>query len=107
MTDRRKNNKIDVDIRETDSLSIKMLHESLIAHFREDTERFNKQEEDHQEFRETLKEIKSFMIDLTWLSDITKGTQLLKRPSLWIVGFVITAVALMGGLKALLASIFT
>ena len=77
----------------------------LQTHIEDDRRRFDKQEEDHKEFRIILKEIKCFMENLTWLSDISKGTKLLKRPSLWVVGFVITLVALMGGLKALLAGI--
>ena len=92
---------------------------TLEQHFQEDqnfqketTDLFKIQESDHKEFRRGLLEIgdhikksNTFMENLSWLSDISKGTQLLKRPSLWIVGFIITLVALMGGLKALLASI--
>lgn len=103
--DRHKDNKVDVEIRETDQLTNKELQKALIAHFREDTKRFDKQEEDHRGFEITLGKIEGFMENLTWLSDITRGTQLLKRPSLWVVGFVITLVALTGGLKALLTGI--
>lgn len=102
---RRKNNKIDVDIRKTDELTPKELQKSLIAHFREDTERFLSQEEDHKDFREGLGEIKVFMQNLSWLNDISQGTQLLKKPSLWFLAFILGIVALMGGLKALLVGI--
>jgi hypothetical protein len=50
---------------------------------------------------EHIREDKVFKESLAWLSDISRGTQLLKRPSLWLVAFVVGIVALSGGLKAL------
>ncbi len=52
-----------------------------------------------------MKATNDFMASLSWLSDISKGTQLLKRPSLWFVAFILGIVAFAGGLKALLAMI--
>ncbi len=49
----------------------------------------------------------TFMASLAWLSDISRGTQLLKKPSLWFVAFVIGLVALFGGLKAILVGILS
>lgn len=56
---------------------------------------------------EHMKEDKAFKESLAWLSDISRGTQLLKRPSLWLVAFVVGIVALSGGLKALIAGIIS
>ena len=77
----------------------------LQEHIEDDRKRFDKQEDDHREFRATLQEIKGFMTNLAWLSDISKGTQLLKKPSLWLIAFILGIIALMGGLKTLLAGI--
>ncbi len=49
----------------------------------------------------------TFMESLAWLSDISKGTQLLKRPSLWIFAFIIGLAALFGGLKTLILAAFS
>lgn len=56
---------------------------------------------------EHMKEDKVFKESLVWLSDISRGTQLLKRPSLWLVAFVVGMVALLGGFKALMAGIIS
>ncbi len=45
--------------------------------------------------------------DLAWLKDISQGTRLLKNPLLWFLAFVVGAVALIGGIKALSAGFVT
>lgn len=52
-----------------------------------------------------LGDIKDSLDSISWLADISKGTQLLKKPSLWLVAFILGIVALMGGLKALIAAV--
>ncbi len=66
------------------------------------------------EIKETMIRIEShiqtsnqFMESLAWISDISKGTKLLKRPSIWMVAFILGVVALMGGLKAMVVGIIT
>ena len=44
----------------------------------------------------------TFMQDLSWLSDISKGAQLLKKPSLWFIGFIVAVVILVTNVKTLL-----
>lgn len=79
----------------------KTIKKILEEHLEDDRVRFAKQDLDHEEFRTTLLEIKGFMASLSWLSDISKGTQLLRRPSLWFMVFVLGLVALLGGIKSL------
>lgn len=114
MPERRRVNKAKVPIRKSDQPSLKQLHELLIVHFREDSDRFGAAEKDHKEFREILKVIgghieksNGFMENLSWLNDISKGTQLLKRPSLWVVAFVLGLAALFGGLKTLAVTLLS
>lgn len=54
-----------------------------------------------------LGEIRDFMGNLSWLADISKATDLLKKPSLWLVAFVLGMVALFGGVKALFGFIIS
>jgi len=91
----------------------------LEEHTREDTANFKAirdqlavQDNDHKVFTATLERIEAhmktsndFMGSLSWLSEISRGTQLLKRPSLWLVAFVVGLVALFGGLKGLAAMV--
>lgn len=53
------------------------------------------------------KKTHDFMDTLGWLSDISKATDLLKKPSLWVVAFVLGMVALFGGVKALIGAIIS
>lgn len=90
--------------------------EELIKHFKDDAENFKKinesfthQQEAHVEFNKKLDQIlshveksKDFMENLSGLNDFVKGTRLLKSPMMWVVGFIIGAVALMGGFKTIL-----
>lgn len=107
MSERRKP-RVKVGRRKTDipegllsqfSGNIAGLQRSLNAHF-----------EEHKKLTETLgriegdvKESKAFMQDLGWLKDISQGTRLLKSPMLWFLAFIVGAVALLGGVKALSA----
>jgi len=91
-----------------------MNEQDIKKHFDEDRvkfknieDKFINQEMDHAEFRKTLLEIKGFIENLSWLSDITKGTQLLRKPSLWLLALVLGVVALSGGLKALVVGILS
>lgn len=54
---------------------------------------------------EKLDKIMDSLNSISWLADISKGTQLLKKPSLWFFAFILGLVALMGGLKALIAMV--
>lgn len=54
----------------------------------------------------TLKNIEKFMENLSGLNNFVTGVDLLKKPSLWLLAFVIGIVALFGGLKTLLGWFF-
>lgn len=49
---------------------------------------------------EHMEKSNEFMKNLSWLADISKGTQLLKKPSLWVLALIIGLAAFLGGLKA-------
>ncbi len=92
----------------------KTVREALELHSTEDRANFNnialalKSIEAHIKVsNEHMAATNTFMASLSWLSDISQGTQLLKKPSLWLVAFVIGLVALFGGLKAILAGIIS
>ena len=73
----------------------------LKEHIEDDRKRFDKQEQDHAEFRNTLKDIKCFMENLSGVSDLVRGAGLLKKPMIWLLAFIVGIIALMGGLKTI------
>lgn len=86
----------------------KTLEEQLLEHFEADKKNFKKIADDNKTQTDLLKNIEDhmkknneFMGSLSWLSDISHATQLLKKPSLWFVAFILGLVALFGGVKAL------
>lgn len=58
------------------------------------------------EIKNTLIKIEQFMENLSGLNDISAGIVLLKKPTLWLLAFVVGLLALFGGLKAILSFIF-
>lgn len=73
----------------------------LQSHFKSDDSRFNKQEEDHVEFKETLKEIKQHLSDLKDVSDFIRGAGLVKKPLMMIISFIVGLVVLIGAVRSL------
>lgn len=81
----------------------KTIKQIIEKHIEDDNLRFAKQEIDHERFDQKLDDIKGFMESLSWLSDISKGTLLLRTSSKWILAVIIGLVALFGGIKSLIA----
>lgn len=95
---------------------IKKLTDAMTKHFVDDSENFEKinkanelQDQDHKNFYLRLGEIqkhqeetKAFMENLSGVSDLVRGAGLLKKPSLWLLAFVVGLVALFGGFKAII-----
>lgn len=86
---------------------LKQITDWQMKHEISDDERFNFQEKDHIKFDQKLDRIQESVNNIQWLADISKATDLLKRPSLWLVALVLGVVALMGGVKALFAAIIS
>lgn len=59
-----------------------------------------------KETTDTLKRIEGFMLNLNGLNNFVTGVDLLKKPTLWLLAFVIGFVALVGGLKTLFGWFF-
>lgn len=81
---------------------------ALIKHQEDDAKRFDEITKTLESQNTVLKQIldnqkveSSFRADLEALADFIKGLGLLRKPVLWILGFVLGVVALMGGLKTI------
>lgn len=81
------------------------IEKELKKHFDEDRVNFKKIDDSLNTLIEGQKITHDFMKNLSWLNDISRATELLKKPSLWIVALVLGAVALFGGVKALVTGI--
>lgn len=81
--------------------------ELLKKHTDEDHKNFEKIEKRLDLIIDGQKKTHAFMDTLGWLSDISKATDLLKKPSLWVLAFVLGMVALFGGVKALVGAIIS
>lgn len=78
------------------------MEEMLKKHIEDDNTRFKKQDDDHEQFRKDLGEIKVFMANLSGVSDLVRGAGLLKAPMIWLLALVVGIVALMGGVKTII-----
>jgi len=79
------------------------MNNDMTSHFKEDQDRFSKQDDDHARFDKTLKEIRDSLDNLQGVSDFVKGAGLLRRPLMLFVGLILAVVAVMGGLKTILS----
>jgi len=93
--------------------------DELKKHFEEDRINFKKIEDQFSKLQDStdkqnehlhtilvhIKTSNEFMENLSGINDVVKGVKLFRRPSLWILAFVLGIVALTGGLKTLLAGI--
>ncbi len=82
-------------------IKLEEMDRRLTSHFLEDLTFQSSQLEYHKKLEEKMDLIITIITPLRWLSDGSRAVGLLKKPSLWLVAFVIGLVALLGGLKAL------